>query len=109
MSKSRVLFDEDTTGNFEMVRFLLERAGNQRLEGHNRQMGLDLARQEFPDLALMDPSLVGVDGLTAARELKADPKTFSIPLLTLTVDHLSSDRNCALGSTYNGVGRGFDW
>lgn len=57
-----------------MVRFLLERAGYQVLESHNGQMGLDLARQELPDLVLMDLSLPGVDGWTAARELKADPK-----------------------------------
>ncbi|MBE3117626.1 MAG: response regulator [Candidatus Atribacteria bacterium] len=65
---------EDNTGNCEMVRFLFERAGYQVLESHNGQMGLDLARQELPDLVLMDLSLPGVDGWTAARELKADPK-----------------------------------
>jgi len=47
-------------------------------------------------------SLPGVDGWTAARELKADPKTASIPLLALTVHTLPGDRNRAFESGFNG-------
>jgi two-component system, cell cycle response regulator DivK len=102
MSKSRVLLVEDNNDNFELVRFLLERAGYQVLGAYDGQMGLDLARQELPDLVLMDLSLPGVDGWTAARELKADPKTASIPLLALTAHTLPGDRNRALESGFNG-------
>ncbi|HEX7541179.1 MAG TPA: hypothetical protein VF352_03530 [Anaerolineales bacterium] len=48
MSQSRVLLVEDNTDNFELVRFLLERAGYQELEAHDGQTGMDLARQELP-------------------------------------------------------------
>ncbi len=102
MSPSRVLLVEDNPDNFELVRFLLERAGYQVLEAHDGQTGLDLARRELPDLVLMDLSLPGVDGWTAARELKADPKTASIPLLAITAHTLPGDRNRALESGFNG-------
>jgi len=102
MAQSRVLLVEDNSDNFELVRFLLERAGYQVLEAHNGQMALDLARRELPDLILMDLSLPGVDGWTAARELKADPKTASIPLLAITAHTLPGDRNRALESGFNG-------
>ena len=102
MAQSRVLLVEDNPDNFELVRFLLERADYQVLEAHNGQMGLDLARRESPDLILMDLSLPGVDGWTAARELKADPKTASIPLLAITAHTLPGDRNRAFESGFNG-------
>ena len=102
MSQSRILIVEDNNDNLELVRFLLERAEYKVLEAHDGQMGLDLARQELPDLILMDLSLPGVDGWTAARELKADPKTASIPLLALTAHTLPGDRNRALESGFDG-------
>ena len=102
MAQSRVLLVEDNPDNFELVRFLLERADYQVLEAHNGQMGLDLARRESPDLILMDLSLPGMDGWTAARELKADPKTASIPLLAITAHTLPGDRNRAFESGFNG-------
>lgn len=102
MPLSRILIVEDNNDNLELVRFLLERDGYQVLEAHDGQMGMDLARLETPDLILMDLSLPGVDGWTAARELKADPKTASIPLLALTAHTLPGDRNRALESGFNG-------
>ena len=102
MSLTRVLLVEDNTDNFELVRFLLERAGYKVLEAHDGQKGMDIARQELPDLILMDLSLPGVDGWTAAHELKADPKTASIPLLALTAHTLPGDRSRALKSGFNG-------
>ena len=102
MPQSRILLVEDNTDNLDLVRFLLERAGYQVLQANDGQMGMDLARQELPDLILMDLSLPVVDGWTAARELKADPKTAFIPLLALTAHTLPGDRNRALESGFNG-------
>jgi two-component system cell cycle response regulator DivK len=102
MGQFRVLLVEDNTDNFELVRFLLERAGYQVLEAHNGQMGMDIARRELPDLILMDLSLPGVDGWTAARELKTDAQTANIPLLAITAHTLPGDRNRALESGFDG-------
>jgi len=38
-----------------------------------------MAQKELPDLVLMDLSLPGIDGWTAARELKDDPDTSAFP------------------------------
>jgi len=48
MSQSRVLLVEDNTDNFELVRFLLERAGYQVLEAHNGQMDWILRVRNCP-------------------------------------------------------------
>ena len=102
MIKKRVLLVEDNRDNFELVRFLLERAGYEVLAGYDGQDGLRLAKQELPDLILMDLSLPGIDGWTAARELKSDPSTSDIPLLALTAHTLPGDRKRALDSGFDG-------
>jgi two-component system, cell cycle response regulator DivK len=102
MEKNRVLLVEDNEDNFELVRFLLERAGFEVLAGHDGQEALELARKELPDLVLMDLSLPGIDGWTAARELKDDPNTSHIPLVALTAHTLPGDRKRAMESGFDG-------
>ena len=102
MPNNRVLLVEDNEDNFELVRFLLERAGFSVLAGRNGQEALDMARKELPDLILMDLSLPGIDGWTAAKELKMDPATAHIPLLALTAHTLPGDRKRAMESGFDG-------
>jgi CheY-like chemotaxis protein len=49
-------------------------------DGNGRE---DFAGQQ-PDLILMDIRMPNKDGLTAAKELKADPQTAHIPIIVLT-------------------------
>ena len=102
MAPNRVLLVEDNEDNLQLVRFLLERAGYAVLTGHNGREGLELARQELPDLILMDLSLPEIDGWAAAQELKADPKTAHIPLMALTAHTLPGDRKRAMESGFDG-------
>jgi two-component system, cell cycle response regulator DivK len=102
MSKQRVLLVEDNEDNFDLVNFLLERAGYEVIPAHDGRMGLDLARSAHPDLILMDLSLPEVDGWAAAKELKADPKTVNIPLFALTAHTLPGDRKRALEAGFDG-------
>jgi two-component system cell cycle response regulator DivK len=102
MAQQCVLLVEDNKDNFELVRFLLEKNGYRVFEAHTGQQALDIARQELPDLILMDLSLPQMDGWTAARELKADLDTAIIPLVALTAHTLPGDRKRALESGFNG-------
>jgi two-component system cell cycle response regulator DivK len=102
MDKKRVLLVEDNNDNFELVRYLLERAGYEVLAAYDGQEGLELARQELPDLILMDLSIPKIDGWTAGHELKADPQTAHIPLLALTAHTLPGDRQHAMESGFDG-------
>ena len=102
MSEGRVLLVEDNKDNFELVRFLLERAGYEVLAARTGLEGLEIARREIPDLVLMDLSLPELDGWTAAQELKADKQTARIPLLAITAHTLPGDRKHALESGFDG-------
>ncbi len=98
----RVLLVEDDRDNFELVRILLENAGCSVLSAHTGQGALEISRTEHPNLILMDLSLPIMDGWTAARELKRDPETASIPLIALTAHTLPGDRQRALDAGFNG-------
>ena len=101
MSIGRVLLVEDNQDNFELVQFLLERAGYEVLGARTGRECLEIVKRDPPDLVLMDLSLPEMDGWTAARHLKADPKTACIPLVAITAHTLPGDRKRALDSGFN--------
>jgi two-component system alkaline phosphatase synthesis response regulator PhoP len=57
--------------------------------------GLYKARQENPDLILLDLMLPGMDGLKVCRMIKFDPLLKKIPVVILTSRMLEEDREAA--------------
>jgi CheY-like chemotaxis protein len=102
MSKGRILVVEDNMDNYELVRFVLERAGYDVFLAMNGRDGVAAARLQKPDLILMDLSMPEMDGWMAAEKLKADEITKTIPLYALSAHTLPSDRKRALDAGYNG-------
>ncbi|HLO34368.1 MAG TPA: response regulator [Anaerolineales bacterium] len=102
MSKGRILVVEDNMDNYELVRFVLERAGYDVFLAVNGRDGVAAARFQKPDLILMDLSMPEMDGWLAAQKLKADDSTKSIPLYALTAHTLPSDRKRAIEAGCDG-------
>ena len=95
MSKGRILIVEDNMDNYELVRFVLERAGYDVFLAVNGRDGVDAARLQKPDLILMDLGMPEMDGWTASRKLKSDDTTKSIPVYALSAHTLPQDRKRA--------------
>jgi two-component system, cell cycle response regulator DivK len=102
VNKPRVLIVEDNVDNYELVRFLLERAGYQVLSAANGIEGVVAAKREQPDLILMDLSMPELDGWNATVQLKADEATSHIPVLALTAHTLPGDRKRAIEAGCDG-------
>ncbi len=51
------------------------------IETETAEEGIRLAQESHPALILMDIQLPGIDGVTALKRLKADPKTRDIPVV----------------------------
>lgn len=102
MNKPRVLIVEDNVDNFELVRFLLERAGYEVLSAVNGVEGVDAAKREQPDLVLMDLSMPEMDGWAATAQMKAEEATRHIPVLALTAHTLPSERKRAIDAGCDG-------
>ena len=88
---ARVLVVEDNAANMRLATFLLESAGHAVLGATDAETGLTLAREEQPDIVLMDIQLPGMDGLQAATLLKQDEATRAIPVIALTALAMKGD------------------
>lgn len=62
----------------------LERHGYRVVTASDGEMALSVARQQLPDVILLDFSLPKRTGVEVARELKRDASTSQIPILLLT-------------------------
>ena len=102
MSKGRILVVEDNMDNYELVRFILERAGYDVFLAVNGRDGVDAARFQKPDLILMDLGMPEMDGWLAAQKLKSDEITRSIPLYALTAHTLPVERKRAIQAGCDG-------
>lgn len=102
MSKGNILVVEDNMDNYELVRFILERAGYDAFLAVNGRDGVAAARLQKPDLILMDLTMPEMDGWLAAQKLKADEVTKSIPLYALSAHARPSERKRALEAGCDG-------
>jgi two-component system cell cycle response regulator DivK len=102
MNKERILIVEDNMDNYELVRFVLERAGYDVFLAVNGRDGVSAARFQKPDLILMDLGMPEMDGWIATQKLKTDDATKSIPLYALTAHTLPKERKRAMEAGCDG-------
>ena len=88
---AKILIVEDNPANMKLAIFLLESAGHTALTARDAEAGLTLARNEQPELILMDIQLPGMDGLEAIVLLKRDDATRVIPVIALTALAMKGD------------------
>lgn len=92
---ARILVVEDNAANMKLAALLLTNAGHEVLRAADAETGLALAREQRPDLVLMDMQLPGMDGMEATALLKRDPATSAIPVIALTAMAMKEDQENA--------------
>ena len=92
----KILLVEDNELNRDMLTRRLKRKGFSVVTAENGQEAIDMSKSENPDIILMDLSLPVIDGWTAAKKLKGDATTKSIPIIALTAHAMKGDREKAL-------------
>jgi two-component system, cell cycle response regulator DivK len=97
-----VLVVEDTPANMKLVSMLLRREGYAVLQAENGNDAVALARSRLPDLILMDIQIPGLDGITATRQLKADPATRDLRIVALTAFAMKGDREKMIAAGCDG-------
>lgn len=91
-SKSKkVLIVEDNELNMKLFHDLLEAHGYQTLQTKDGREALKIAREEIPDLILMDIQLPEVSGLEVTKWIKADEKLKKIPVVAVTAFAMKGD------------------
>ena len=96
-----VLVVEDDAPLRRMVSIFLRAAGYHVRPAEDGSSGLALARDERPDLVLLDLMMPGLDGWEVLRRIKGDARTAAIPVLVLTasVDAPLTEQALRLGAT----------
>ena len=100
---ARILIVEDNEHDLALVRFLLDAFGHQPLRAQGGREGVELAKQEGPDLILMDIRMPLVDGFEATRMIRAEPELAGTPIVALTILGSSMEREAALRAGFDGV------
>jgi len=82
--KAKILLIDDDADFVESTKIVLESKPYEVIVAVNGDEGLRKAREEKPDLILLDIIMPVEDGFTAAEQLKKDPGLANIPVLMLT-------------------------
>jgi CheY-like chemotaxis protein len=101
MAGELILIVEDNEKNRKLVRDLLRFKGYQTVEATTAEEGLAIATTQQPALILMDILLPGMDGITAFKHLRADPKTQRVPVIAVTASVMPADRQKILATGFN--------
>lgn len=96
VKQRRILVVEDNRDNMVLIVDVLQSLDYHVLEAIDGEQGVALARQEKPDIILMDLSLPKLDGWTAASVIKSEPSLQHIPIIALTAHAMVGDRERAL-------------
>ena len=94
----KLLYVEDNDDNIYMLERRLKRAGFEVIIARDGAQGVAMALAEQPALILMDMGLPVLDGSEATRQIKAAPETKHIPVIALTANAMTGDKEKALAA-----------
>jgi two-component system, sensor histidine kinase and response regulator len=96
LSGARVLLVEDNDINQQVARELLEQANITVLLAENGLKAVEIVSSEALDGVLMDLQMPVMDGLTATRKIREIPEYADLPILAMTANAMSGDRDLCL-------------
>lgn len=97
-----ILLVEDTPANLALATKLLRVAGHEVLTSDTAAGGVAMARDQLPDLVLLDLGLPDMDGWQALREIRADARAGGLRIVAFTADAMVGDRERALAGGFDG-------
>jgi two-component system, OmpR family, phosphate regulon response regulator PhoB len=96
--KETILIVEDEMPLVTLLRYNLEREGFAALDAQDGEEALNIAREQRPDLVLLDWMLPLMSGIEVCRQLRRNPDTREIPIVMLTARGEEGDKLRGLDS-----------
>ena len=87
-----ILCVEDEPEMIDLIRLILGRRGFEVKGAAGGMEGLNMIRQQPPDLILLDLMMPDMDGWEVYQQIKADEKTKNIPVIVVTAKAQSIDK-----------------
>ena len=91
-----VLIIDDDANTLRLIGYMLERGGFEVQLAGDGEDGLAKAFKQPPDLIVLDVMMPGVDGYQVCEQLRANPRTATIPVIILTARSQRIDQQTAL-------------
>ena len=88
----RVVYIEDEPEMIDLVRLILSRKGYDVLGAVGGREGLEMIREEIPDLVLLDLMMPDLDGWDVYQQMKAEEAIRDIPVIVITAKAQSIDK-----------------
>jgi DNA-binding response OmpR family regulator len=94
----KLLIADDESGIRSLVRMTLDLDAFEILEAEDGDEALGIARDQHPDMILLDVMMPGLSGVDVCRALKDDPDTSDITVVMLTARAQERDRDDGLSA-----------
>lgn len=98
----KILVVDDLEQNRMLLKDVLEHFGYEVVEADNGEEGVKMAREELPDLILMDMNMPVMNGLEAGKLLRSDPRTKEIKILALSAFNTIDDKDIFFATGFDG-------
>ncbi len=101
--KKKILIVDDSQLNLRLLDKILSRVGYAVIQATNGADAVQAARDDHPDLIILDISMPGIDGIQAACILRNDAETKNIPIIfasSLIKKRQKSKKNAPPGSSF---------
>jgi two-component system, OmpR family, response regulator VicR len=92
ISTKMILCIEDEPEMIDLIRLILSRRGFEIRGANGGKEGLEIIRNEHPDLVLLDLMMPEMDGWEVYQQMKADEATKNIPVIVVTAKAQSIDK-----------------
>ena len=89
--QKRILLVDDHQTVFRLLEAIVRINGYKLIYAESGQQGIVMARQELPDLILLDVMMPDIDGFKVCQYLKENPETKDIPVMFLTARGAEGD------------------
>lgn len=102
IGQQTVLIADDKDAGRELLRTVLESCDYRVIEAEDGDEALWQARENHPDLIILDLHMPNMDGFGVVRELRGDADFASTPIVALTASAMQGDRERAMEAGFNG-------
>lgn len=89
---AKVLIVDDSRVSRYTLRKLVENWGHEVLVAKNGEQAIEIAREQKPEIILMDIVMPGMNGYQAKRKLARDETTSHIPVIFVSIRSEETDR-----------------
>lgn len=89
---ARILVVDDSPSQLFGMQKIIEKLGHEVLSATNGEEGIRTAKEQLPDLILMDVVMPELNGFQATRKISKDERTSHIPIIMVTTKNLQTDK-----------------